>query len=40
MIIRLIKDVNIWAVLILRFSGPFLIWARLKLRKIDQKTSK
>ena len=37
---NLIKEINIWAVSIVRHSGPFLRWTREKLKQIDQKTRK
>ena len=37
---NLIKWINIWAVSIVRYSGPFLKWTRDELMQMDQKTTK
>ena len=37
---KLIKVVNTWAVLLVRYSGPFLKWTRDELRQMDQRTRK
>ena len=37
---NLIKGINIWAVLLVRYSGPFLKWTRDELRQMDQRTRK
>ena len=37
---NLIKGVNTWAVLLLRYSGPFLKWTRDEVRQMDQRTRK
>ena len=37
---NLIKRINTWAVLIVRYSEPFLKWTRKKLWQIDQRTRK
>ena len=37
---NLIKGINNRAVLLLRYSGPFLKWTRKELRQTDQKTRK
>ena len=34
---NLIKETNIWAVLLVRYSGPFLKWTRDELRQMDKK---
>ena len=33
-----IKGINTWAVSLVRYSGPFLKWARDELRQMDQRT--
>ena len=35
---NLIKRINIWAVLLERYSGPFLKWTREEFKKMDQRT--
>ena len=37
---NLIKGMDTWAVLLVRYSGPFLKWNRDKLRQMDQRTRK
>ena len=37
---NLIKGINTWAVLLVRYSGRFLRWTREKLKQIDQRTRK
>ena len=37
---NLIKGINTWAVLLVRYSGPFLKWTRDELKQIDQRTRK
>ena len=37
---NLIKGINTWAVLLARYSGPFLKWTRKELKQMDQKTRK
>ena len=37
---NLIKGINIWAVLLVRYSGPFLKWSRDELKQKDQRTRK
>ena len=37
---NLIKGINIWAVPLVRYSGPFLKWTRDELRQMDQRTRK
>ena len=37
---NLIKGINTWAVLLFRYSGPFLKWTRDELRQMDQRTRK
>ena len=37
---NLIKGINIWAVLFVRYSGPFLKWTREQLKQMDQRTRK
>ena len=37
---NLIKGINTWAVLLVRYSGPFLKWTREELRQMDQRTRK
>ena len=37
---NLIKGINTWAVLLVRYSGPFLKWTRDELRQMDQRTRK
>ena len=39
-IIIIIKGINTWAVLLVRYSGPFLKWTREELQKMDQRTRK
>ena len=34
------KGINNWAVLLIRYSGPFLKWIRDDLKQIDQRTRK
>ena len=34
------KGINTWAVFLVRYSGPFLKWARDKLKRMDQRTRK
>ena len=34
---NLIKGINTWAVLLVRYSGPFLKWTSDKLRQMDQR---
>ena len=36
----LIKGMNTWAVLLVRYSGPFLKWTRDELKQMDQSTRK
>ena len=36
---NLIKGINTWAVLLVRYSGPFLKWTR-ELKQMDQRTRK
>ena len=38
--INLIKGINTWAVLLVRYSGPFLKWTRDELKQMDQRTRK
>ena len=35
-----IKGINTWAVLLVRYSGPFLKWTREDLKQINQRTRK
>ena len=37
---NLIKGINTWAVILVRYSGPFLKWTRDELRQMDQRTRK
>ena len=37
---NLIKGINTWAVLLVRYSGPFLEWTRDELNQMDQRTRK
>ena len=37
---NLIKGINIWAVPLVRYSGPFLKWTRDELKQMDQRTRK
>ena len=37
---NLIKGINTWLVPLVRYSGPFLKWAREELKKMDQRTRK
>ena len=37
---NLIKRINTWAVLLVRYSGPFLKWTREELKQMDQRTKK
>ena len=37
---NLIKRINTWAVLLVRYSGPFLKWTREELKQMDQRTRK
>ena len=37
---NLIKGINIWAVSLVRYSGPFLKWTRDELRQMDQRIRK
>ena len=37
---NLIKRINTWAALFVRYSGPFLKWTRDELRQMDQRTRK
>ena len=37
---NLIKGINTWAVLRVRYSGPFLKWTRDELKQMDQRTRK
>ena len=37
---NLIKGINTWAVLFVRYSGPFLKWTRDELKQMDQRTRK
>ena len=37
---NLIKGINTWAVPLVRYSGPFLMWTREELRQMDQRTRK
>ena len=37
---NVLKDINTWAVSVVRYSAAFLGWSRLQLEKIDRKTSK
>ena len=37
---NLIKGINTWAVLLVRYSGPFLEWTRDELKQMDQRTRK
>ena len=37
---NLIKGINNWAVLLVRYSGPFLKWTREELKQMDQRTRK
>ena len=36
---NLIKEINIWAVSLVRYSGPFLKWTK-ELKQMDQRTRK
>ena len=38
--INLIKEMNSWAVSLVRYSGPFLKWTREELEQMDQRTRK
>ena len=35
-----IKGINTWAVILVRYSGPFLKWTRDELKQMDQRTRK
>ena len=37
---NLIKGMNTWAVLLVRYSGPFLKWTREELKQMDQRIKK
>ena len=37
---NLIKGINSWTVLLVRYSGPFLKWTRDELKQMDQRTRK
>ena len=37
---NLIKGINTWVVLLIRYSGPFLKWTREEIKQIDQRTRK
>ena len=37
---NLIKEINTWAVPLVRYSGPFLKWTRDELKQMDQRTRK
>ena len=37
---KLVQGINTWAVLIVRYSGPFLKWTREGLEQMDQRTRK
>ena len=37
---NLFKGINIWAILLVRYSGPFLKWTIEELQKMDQRTRK
>ena len=37
---NLVKGINIWAVSLVRYSGPFLKWTKKELKQIDQRTRK
>ena len=37
---NLIKGINTWAVLLVRYSGPFLKWTSDELKQMDQRTRK
>ena len=34
---NIIKGINTWAILLVRYSGPFLKWSREELKQMDQK---
>ena len=35
-----IKEINTWAVHLVRYSGPLLKWNRIELQQMDQRTRK
>ena len=37
---NLIKEINTWAVPLVRYSGPFLKWTREELKQMDQTNKK
>ena len=37
---NLIKEINIWAVPLVRYSGPFVKWTREELKQMDQRKRK
>ena len=37
---NVINGINTWAVPLVRYSGPFLMWTRDELKKMDQRTRK
>ena len=37
---NLMKEINTWAVPLVRYSGPFLKWTRDELKQMDQRTRK
>ena len=37
---NLIKGINKWALLLVRYSGPYLKWTREELKQMDQGTRK
>ena len=37
---NLLKEINTWVVLLVRYSGPFLKWTREELKQMDQRTRK
>ena len=37
---NLIKGINTWAVLLVRYSGPFLKWTKNELKQMDERTRK
>ena len=37
---NIIKGINTWAVLLVRYSGPFLKWTRDERKQMDQRTKK
>ena len=37
---NLVKEINTWVALLVRYSGPFLMWTKEELKQMDQRTRK